>query len=73
MADVATLEQELTPQLLVTFRDDITHAPIVMLDGNLSEAALQVLLSPKTYWSCTSLCRTQLESRVQTWTLKVII
>lgn len=46
VADVASLEQQLTPQLLHSFCDDIIHAPLVMLDGNLSEAALQVGVQP---------------------------
>ena len=42
MADVASLERALTPRLLRDSQQEITSAPVVMLDGNLSGESLQV-------------------------------
>lgn len=49
VADVAALEQYLTPQLLRQHIADIQSAPFVLLDGNLSpEAILVSSLTPRT-------------------------
>ena len=45
VADVAALENTLTPQLLAGFQAALARAPLVVLDGNLSAAALQVQIS----------------------------
>lgn len=43
VADVGAVETALTPSLLQSYEDRIRAAPLVVLDGNLSSAALQVI------------------------------
>lgn len=42
VADVGLLEQALTAATLRQYRPELSNAPVVMLDGNLSAAAIEV-------------------------------
>lgn len=53
VADVAAIEAELTPALLRQHRAHIQAAPIILLDGNLSLASIEVWQPTlRPLWAC---------------------
>jgi hypothetical protein len=62
VADVAAVETALDPALLQGHEADISSAPVVVLDGNLSHGALQVHVLERYKWRLPGLLAGYLRS-----------